>query len=63
MKKLIFARVELWVLLLVVLIGFLAMVGFGALVLEGERKADGFGRIGATAVAIAEVPRSIQALT
>ncbi|MFZ1726457.1 MAG: arylsulfotransferase family protein [Albidovulum sp.] len=63
MKKLIFARVELWVLLLVVLIGFLAMVGFGALVLEGERKADGFGKLGQTAVAIAEIPRSIQALT
>ena len=63
MNKLIFARVEMWVVFLIVLIGLLVMVGFGAAVLEGERKADGFGKLGQTAVAIAEIPRSIQALT
>ena len=30
MNKLIFARVEMWVVLLVVLVGILAMIGFGA---------------------------------
>jgi hypothetical protein len=62
MNKLIFARVEMWVVLLVVLVGMLAMIGFGAVVLESERKADGIGRLGQTALAIAEIPRSIQAL-
>ena len=63
MNKLIFARVELWVVLLIVLAGLLAMIGFGAVVLEGERKRDGFGRLCQTAVAIAEIPRTIKTLT
>lgn len=62
MGKLLFARVELWVVLLLALLGVLAMVGFGAAVLDGERETGRFGAVGNAALDVAEIPDTVKAL-
>ncbi|SPH18097.1 hypothetical protein DEA8626_01627 [Defluviimonas aquaemixtae] len=62
MKNFLFSRVELWVLLLIVLFGLLAMVGFGAAVLDAERETKRFGPISPAALAVAEIPDTVKAL-
>lgn len=60
MQRLLFARIEAWVLLLVALLGFVGLVGFGAAVLDSERGDGRFGRIGRAALAVAEVPATVE---
>ena len=62
MGKLLFAKVELWLVLLLALLGLVAMVGFGAAVLDGERETGRFGPVGAAALDVAEIPDTMQAL-
>ena len=63
MEKLLFKKIELWVLGLVLVAGFLGMILFGAIVLDEERGeeelgGDNFGPIGDVALAIAEIPEN-----
>ena len=60
MQRLLFARIEVWALLLVVLLGILALVGFGGLVVEHTEGRHRFGFVGKTAVAIARVPLTLE---
>lgn len=59
MQKLLFMKVEFWVLLLILLLGFFASIGFGAAVLDAERGSARLGQAGTAALAIAEVPDTI----
>ena len=56
LERLLFARVEVWVLLLVVLLSCLLMIGFGAAVLDAEREKGRFGSVSQVALAVAEIP-------
>ena len=63
MEKLLFKKVELWVLGLVLVTGLLCMVLFGAVVLDEDRGnedrgGDHFGAIGEAALALAEIPEN-----
>jgi Arylsulfotransferase (ASST) len=60
MQRLLFARIEAWVLLLIGLIGVLGLIGFGAAVLDAERGDGRFGRAGQAALTVAEVPATIE---
>lgn len=62
MQRFLFARIEVWVVLLLVLLGLLGLVGFGAAVLDGERGTGRFGAAGAAAVAVAEIPDTTRTL-
>lgn len=66
MRGFLFRRIEVWAFLLVLLLGLLAAVGFGAAVLDGAHgPAEGGGRLGPAgraAVAVAEIPQTIEAL-
>ena len=53
-----FAKVEAWVLLLVVMFMAALAVAFGMLVLDGEREDGRFGALGPAAVAIADAPQT-----
>ena len=55
-ERILFARVEVWVLLLVVLFSCLLMIGFGAVVLDAEREKYRFGSVSQVALAVAEIP-------
>lgn len=56
MQKFMFARIEVWVLLAVVLFGFLSLIVFGGVVLDTTQGRARFGAIGTTAVALARLP-------
>jgi hypothetical protein len=58
--RLLFARVEIWVVLLLLLIGCLLAIGFGAAVLDAERKQGRFGPISKAALAVAETPDTLK---
>lgn len=62
MQRLLFAKIEFWVVLILVLIGALAAVGFGTAVLDGERESGRFGPIGPAALAVAEIPDTVKEL-
>lgn len=62
MQRLLFAKIELWAVLLLGLLGLLGLVGFGAAVLDGEREAGRFGPAGAAALAVAEIPETVKTL-
>ncbi len=62
MQKLLFAKVEFWVVLLVFLVGLLGMIGFGAAVLDAERGTRLFGPISGAARSIAEIPSTVKDL-
>jgi hypothetical protein len=55
-ERILFARVEAWVLLLTLLLGCLLMIGFGAAVLDAEREKGRFGSWSQVALAMAEIP-------
>ena len=59
MNRLLFAKVEIWFVILALLLGFLGTIGFGAAVLDAERNTARFGALGAVAQSIAEVPDTI----
>lgn len=62
MQRLLFAKIELWAVLLLGLFGILGLVAFGAAVLDGERETGRFGPLGPAAVAVAEIPDTVKAL-
>ena len=62
MRNILFARVELWLVLLLFLFGLIGMIGFGVLVLDGERETDRFGALGPAALDVAEIPDTVKAL-
>ena len=62
MQRLLFAKIEFWVVLILLLIGVLAAVGFGTAVLDGERESGRFGPIGPAALAVAEIPDTVKDL-
>lgn len=62
MERLVFARVPVWIVLLLFVVGLLTAVGFGH-VLRQEIKSPGrFGALGQTAIDIAKVPTTIEDL-
>lgn len=62
MRNFLFAKVELWLVVLLALLGLLAAVGFGAAVLDGERETGRFGSLGAAALDVAEIPDTVKEL-
>ena len=56
--RIIFSRVELWVVLLLLLVGCLLAIGFGSAVLDAEREEGRFGPISQAALAVAEIPNT-----
>ena len=54
--ELLFARVEMWVVLLLLLVGCLLAIGFGAAVLDAERQKDRPRRLSNAVLAVAEIP-------
>lgn len=62
MQRLLFAKIEVWAVLLLALLGMLGLVGFGAAVLDGEREAGRLGPVGPAALAVAEIPYTVKAM-
>ena len=60
MQKFLFARIEVWVLLAVILFGALGLVGFGGAVIEHTEGRHRLSFIGKAAVAVARVPLTIE---
>lgn len=60
MQKLLFARIEVWALLLLILLGILGLVGFGGLVIDHTTGRHRFGALGNAAVAVAKVPLTLE---
>jgi hypothetical protein len=54
--RLLFARVEMWVVLLLLLAGCLLAIGFGAAVLDAERQKERRGGFSNAVLALAEIP-------
>ncbi|MGB3179090.1 MAG: arylsulfotransferase family protein [Albidovulum sp.] len=63
MQKILFSRIEFWIVLLLFVIGLFGMVGFGYAVLDAERENGRFGRVSDAALAIAEIPDTIKTLS
>ncbi len=61
-RNILFAKLEVWLVLLLALLGLLGLVAFGAAVLDGERETHRFGPAGAAALAIAEIPDTVKTL-
>lgn len=59
-ERILFARVELWVVAVLLLLGCLLSIGFGAAVLDAERDKWRFGQISRTALAVAEIPGTLK---
>jgi hypothetical protein len=57
-ERILFARVELWVVVLLLLLGCLLGIGFGAAVLDAERQDFRLGPVSRAALAVAEIPRT-----
>ncbi len=62
MRNILFAKVEVWLVVLLVLLGLLGLVAFGAAVLDGERGTQRFGPLGEAAVTVAEIPDTVKEL-
>jgi hypothetical protein len=57
-EKILFSRVELWIVLLLLLLGSLLVIGFGAAVLDAEREMFRLGTVSRGALAVAEIPQN-----
>jgi len=57
-ERILFSRVELWVLLALLLLGCLLAIGFGAAVLDAERQDFRLGSVSRAALAVAEIPQT-----
>jgi Arylsulfotransferase (ASST) len=62
MQRFLFAKVEAWVIVLLLLLGVLGLFGFGAAVLDTERGQSRFGAVGKAALSVAEVPATVERL-
>ena len=62
LERVLFARVELWVVIALFLLTGLAVIGFGAAVLDAARDKGRFGSISQAALAIAEIPKTAKSL-
>lgn len=60
--RFLFARVEAWVILLLLLFGMLGVIGFGALVVDQIKGKQRFGALGEAALSIAEIPETARQL-
>jgi len=61
-ERLLFARIELWVVVLLLLLGCLLAIGFGAAVLDAEREDFRLGPISRAALSVAEIPQATKQL-
>ena len=57
-ERILFSRVELWVVLVLLLLGCLLAIGFGAAVLDAEREDFRLGSVSRAALAVAEIPQT-----
>lgn len=60
MQRVLFAKVETWVVLLVAILGILGSIAFGVTVLDGTKGAKRFGMLSKAALFLAEMPKTIQ---
>ena len=60
--RLLFSRVELWVVLLLLLVGCLLTIGFGATVLYAERQKGRLGTVSQAVLVIAEIPLTAKSM-
>jgi Arylsulfotransferase (ASST) len=60
MSRLLFARLEGWVVLTLALLGLIGAIGFGGIVLDQARGNQRFGTLGAAALAVSEVPWTVR---
>jgi hypothetical protein len=58
LERVLFARVELWAVLLILLFGCLLAIGYGAAVLDAEREDNRLGPVSRGALAVAEIPQN-----
>lgn len=58
MEKILFARVEAWVVAILLLLALIGAILFGAVVLEHSRNDQRFRTVGGAAVAVASLPRT-----
>jgi hypothetical protein len=62
MARLLFATLEVWAVLLILLLMSLGTIAFGFLVLDGTRSESRFGAVSDAAVSVAEIPDTVQAM-
>lgn len=62
MEKFFFKKIELWLVLLILVLGFVGTIVFGALVRNVAKGEHRFGKIGEIAFAIASVPADLKAI-
>jgi hypothetical protein len=60
MQRLLFRRLEAWIVLLLAIAGVIASIAFAAVVLDEERGQNHFGVVGQAAHAVASVPETIR---
>jgi hypothetical protein len=61
-SRLLFSRVEMWLVLLFLLVGCLLAIAFGAVVLDAERQKDPRGRFSNAILAVAEIPLTAKSM-
>jgi hypothetical protein len=57
-ERILFSPIELWVVVLLFLVGLLLVIGFGAAVLDAEREKFRLGSVSRAALAVAEIPQT-----
>lgn len=57
-ERILFARVELWIILLLLFLGCFIVIGFGAAVREAERGQFRLGPVSRAALAVAKIPET-----
>ena len=62
MQRILFARVEIWLLLVLAVFATLGLIAFGGIVLDEANGGNRYGAVGATALKVAEVPGTVEHL-
>ncbi len=60
MARLLFARIEAWVMILLALVMALGSIAFGYLVLDGSAGAEKYGKLSGAALAVAQIPDTLK---
>lgn len=60
MARLLFAKLEVWAVVLIALLLVLGAIGFGFLVLDGTQRIPRYGAVSAAAVNVAEIPDTVK---